>query len=218
MLLPAEQLHHLFATYGVWTVALIVGLESLGLPLPGESVLILASIYAATHDVNIAFVIGAAVIGAVLGDNIGYIIGREFGYRLLLRWGPRVGVNENRIRVGQYLFLKHGAKVVFFGRFVAILRFIAAFLAGVNQMRWINFLLANALGAIVWANIVGLAAYSMGRSIHRLQGPAGIAAGALACSVLLGIFLYLRRNEARLEAEAKLALPGRLREPAFGRS
>jgi membrane protein DedA with SNARE-associated domain len=210
VLISPDQLHHLFATYGIWTVALIVGLESLGIPLPGETVLILASVYAATHDVNIALVIGAAILGAIIGDNIGYVIGREFGYRLVLRFGSYVGLNEDRIKLGQYLFMKHGGKVVFFGRFFAVLRFLAAFLAGVNRMPWPRFLAANALGALLWATIVGSAAYTLGKSIHFIQGPLAIIGAAFAVCVLLAIFAYLRRNEATLEAEARAAFPGRL--------
>jgi membrane protein DedA with SNARE-associated domain len=145
-LISPDQLHALFASYGVWTVAFIVGLESLGVPLPGETVLILASLYAATHNVPIALVIGAATLGAIVGDNIGYVFGREIGYRLLLRFGPYLGLTEGRIKLGQYLFMKHGGKVVFFGRFVAVLRVLAAFLAGVNRLAWPRFLVANALG------------------------------------------------------------------------
>ena len=209
-LVSPEQLHHLFQTYGVWTVALIVGLESLGIPLPGEAVLVVASIYAATHGGNIGMVIAAATIGAIIGDNIGYMIGREFGYRLVLKFGSYIGLTEGRIKLGQYLFQKYGGAVVFFGRFFAVLRFLAAFLAGVNQLAWRRFLIANALGALAWSSIVGLAAYTLGRSIHQLQGPAAIAAGVVAAGILLVIFIYLRRHEAELQAQAEASLPGPL--------
>jgi membrane protein DedA with SNARE-associated domain len=120
---------------------LIFGFMVMGLPLPGESALVLAALYASRHDQNISGVEAAAATGAVLGDNIGYWVGREFGYRLLLR---------------QYLFLRHGGMVVFFGRFVAFLRVLAAFLAGVNRMDWGRFLLANE--GILWASVVGFGA------------------------------------------------------------
>lgn len=212
-MLSPEQLHHLFQTYGVWTVALIVALESLGIPLPGEAVLILASVYAATHDGNIAMVIAAATIGAIVGDNIGYMIGREFGYRLVLKFGAYLGLTEGRIKLGQYLFQKHGGTVVFFGRFFAVLRFLAAFLAGVNQLAWPRFLVANALGALVWASIVGISAYTFGRSIHAVQGPAGIIGITIALVILFAIFIYLKRHEAELQALAEASLPGHL--PGF---
>lgn len=212
-MISPDQLHYLFQTYGVWTVALIVGLESLGIPLPGEAVLIIASVYAATHDGNIVAVIAAATVGAIIGDNIGYLIGRTFGYRIVLRFGPSVGISEGRLKLGQYLFQKYGGAVVFFGRFFAVLRFLAAFLAGVNQLAWPRFLVANACGGLVWASIVGISAYTLGRGIHELQGPVGAAGAAIAVGVILAIFIYLRRHEAELQARAEAALPGPL--PGF---
>lgn len=214
-MLSPEQLHHLIQTYGVWTVSLIVALESLGIPLPGEAVLILASVYAATHDGNIAMVITAATVGAIVGDNIGYMIGREFGYRLVLKFGTYAGLTEGRIKLGQYLFQQYGGMVVFFGRFFAVLRFLAAFLAGVNQLSWPRFLIANALGALVWANIVGISAYTLGRSIHDVQGPAGAIGITAALAIVFAIFFYLRRHEAELQARAEASLPGPL--PGFER-
>src|SRR5437868_4799801 len=103
----------------------------MGLPLPGEAILLIASLYAGSHhDLNIWGVIASAATGAILGDNVGYGIGREFGYRLLLRYGRYVGISDARIKLGQYLFQRHGGAVVFGGRFIAILRILAAFLAG----------------------------------------------------------------------------------------
>lgn len=212
-MLSPEQLHHLFATYGIWTVALVVGLESLGIPLPGETVLILASVYAATHDGNIAWVIAAATIGAIVGDNIGYFIGRVFGYRLVLKFGSYLGLTEGRIKLGQYLFGRYGGTVVFFGRFFAVLRFLAAFLAGVNQLAWPRFLVANALGGFIWASIVGLSAYTLGHSIHQVRGAAGVTGIVAAVMIVIAIFIYLRRHEAQLQAQAEAALPGPL--PGF---
>lgn len=209
-MISPEELHHLFATYGVCTVAIIVGLESLGIPLPGEAVLIIASVYTATHDGNIAMVIAAATIGAIVGDNIGYLVGREFGYPLVLKFGSYVGLTEGRIKLGQYLFQKHGAKVVFFGRFFAVLRFLAALMAGINQLAWPRFLAANALGGLVWASIVGMSAYTLGRSIHEVQGPVGAFGIAIASGIAITIFVYLKRHEAELQAEAEACLPGPL--------
>ncbi len=209
-MISPEQLHHLFQTYGVWTVALIVGLESLGIPLPGEAILIVASIYAATHDGNIVMVIAAATIGAIIGDNIGYMIGREFGYRLVLKFGGYLGLTEGRIKLGQFLFQKYGGAVVFFGRFFAVLRFLAAFLAGVNQLAWPRFLVANALGGLVWASIVGISAYTLGRGIHNIQGPVGVVGVIVGLAIVIAIFMYLRRHEAELQAQAEASFPGPL--------
>jgi membrane protein YqaA with SNARE-associated domain len=125
-LLTPEYLQHLIATYGYVAVGVVIALESMGLPLPGETVLILAALYAGQHNMSLAGVVASAALGAVIGDNIGYWIGREFGYRLLLRHGGYIGLTPSKIKLGQYLFLRHGAKVVFFGRFIAILRVLAA--------------------------------------------------------------------------------------------
>ena len=205
-----DVLHDLIANYGCWAVAFFVGLEGMGIPLPGETVLILASAYAGTHNGNIAAVIASAAGGAIVGDNLGYFLGRELGSRALQRYGLHIGLTESRIKIGQYLFMRHGSKVVFFGRFVALLRFLAAFLAGANRMFWRRFAVANAAGGIVWATVVGMAAYSFGKEIHRVQGPFGIAIAALAVAAAAWALVYLHHNEAHMQAEAEKAFPGPL--------
>jgi membrane protein DedA with SNARE-associated domain len=201
---------HLIATYGYLAVGVIVALESMGLPLPGESVLVLAALYAAHHGHSIAAIVAAAATGAVLGDNVGYWIGREFGYRLLLHYGSRIGLSPGKIKLGQYLFMRHGGKVVFLGRFVAVLRVLAAVLAGVNRMEWRRFLIANAAGAIVWASAVGFGAYLFGRAVTHVTRPLAIAMVLVSLVVLVGALRFVRAHEAELEAEAERALPGPL--------
>lgn len=209
-----DQLPHLIQTYGYWLIAGIVLLESMGIPLPGEAVLVTASVYAGTtHGLDIGLVIAATVAGAVVGDNIGYAVGDRLGYRLLLRHGARIGLTERKIKLGQYLFREHGGKVVFFGRFVAILRVLAAFLAGVNRMPWHRFFVANLAGATLWAGAFGLGAYTLGEGIHRFTGPAGAALAVLALGALLLAGAALRRHEAELEERAVRALPGPLERP-----
>jgi membrane protein DedA with SNARE-associated domain len=202
--------HHFLGEYGYWALALLIGLESMGLPLPGETVLVIASVHAGNRGGNIAAVIAAASAGAIIGDNIGYFLGRELGFRFLLRFGRYLGMTDARIKLGQYLFMRHGAKVVFFGRFVAILRCLAAFLAGVNQMPWPRFLFANAAGAVVWASVIGLGAFLFGRAFHQIVGPLSLAAFVLATISVVWALIYLRRHEEALEAEAERALPGPL--------
>ncbi len=202
---------HLIALYGYWAVAVVVGLESMGIPLPGETILVAAAAYAgATHNLDIAFVVLAAAGGAIVGDSIGFWIGREIGLHLLPRYGYRIGLTEERLKLGQYLFLRHGGKVVFFGRFVAILRTMAAFLAGANQMSWPRFLVFNASGGIVWATVFGVGAYTLGTSIDRFAGPIGVV--LLVAAIVAGVagFFFVRRQEQRLIAEAERALPGPL--------
>jgi len=207
----SHALHHFLADYGYWALALLIGLESMGIPLPGETVLIMASVHAGDRGGNIAAVIAAAMAGAVIGDNLGYLLGRQLGFRFLLLYGRQLGFSDARIKLGQYLFMRHGAKVVFFGRFVAILRCLAAFLAGVNQMPWPRFLLANAAGAVAWASIIGLGAFLFGRAFHQIVGPISLAIFVLATIALVWGFVYLRRHEAALEVEAERVLPGPLR-------
>jgi len=199
------SLHHLtdlLHDYGYGLVGLVVGLEAMGLPLPGESLVIAAALYAgSTHELSIPFVVAAAAAGAIIGDNIGYLIGRVVGLRLLRRYGSYVLLPPERLEVGRRLFAKHGGKVVLFGRFVAILRTLAALLAGANGMSWPRFLLANAVGGIAWACLYGFGAYALGHAITRVQGPLGIAAVVIAIVVIAATVIYTRRKERRL-AEA----------------
>jgi membrane protein DedA with SNARE-associated domain len=204
-------LDHWLTTLGYLAVALFVGIESLGVPLPGETMLITAAAFAAaTHRLSIVGVIAAAIIGAVVGDNIGFGIGWFGGYPLLRRFGKYVRLDEPKLKVGRYIFMRHGAKVVFFGRFVSVLRTYAAFLAGTNRMHWIRFLIANGLGAIVWATLYGVVAYAAGSLITTLSAPVAIGFAALAVVIIIAAAIFVRINIKRLEAVAEAALPGPL--------
>jgi membrane protein DedA with SNARE-associated domain len=206
-----HDLLHLLTTYGYWAVLVFIAIESTGIPFPGETMLLVAAIFAGTtHRLSLPLVIVAAASGAILGDNLGFFVGREGGYRLLRRYGPSLHLDERKLKLGQYLFMKHGGKVVFFGRFVAVLRAWAAFLAGMNRMRWPDFLLFNALGGIVWATLIGVGGYYLGDAVHRLKGPVAITSIVLAVLVIIAFLLFVRRNEKRLEEEAEKALPGPL--------
>lgn len=205
------DLQHFLSTYGYWAVLVFVAIESTGIPFPGETMLLIAAIDAGiTHHLSILLVIVAAASGAILGDNLGFWVGREGGFRLLRRYGRYIHLNESRLKLGLYLFRKHGGKVVFFGRFVAVLRAWAAFLAGTNRMPWPRFLLFNALGGIIWATIYGLGGYFLGDNIHRLTGPVGIIFIVLAVLIIIAFVVFVSRNERRLEEEAEKALPGPL--------
>lgn len=207
----------LIAHAGYGAVMLAVGIESIGIPFPGETTLIAAAAYAgSTHKLNIGFVIAAAAAGAIIGDNIGFWIGREFGFRLLVRYGKYIRITERRIKLGQYLFQRYGIEVVFFGRFIAFLRALAAFLAGANRMTWPRFLIANALGGIVWSSIYGIGAYELGTQVHHLLGPVGIGLAVAAVILIIAGFVFLRRHEQQLEDAAERALPGPL-DPHMGR-
>jgi membrane protein DedA with SNARE-associated domain len=201
----------LLATYGYVAVFFFIAIESTGIPFPGETMLITASIYAGhTHRLNIVLVISFAAAGAIIGDNLGYAVGHWGGYRLLRRYGRFIRLHEKRLKLGQYLFLQHGGKVVFFGRFISILRTYAAFLAGTNRMPWWRFFAFNAAGGIVWAIVFGTGAYVLGTQIHNLSQTASIIGGILAVIAIVAFFVFIRRNEERLMAEADRTIPDRL--------
>lgn len=211
MQIAGSELTHLLQVYGYWAVLVFVSIESIGIPFPGETMLLVAAIYAGTtHQLFIPFVIAAAAAGAILGDNIGFFIGREGGYRLLRRYGRYIRLDERKLKLGQYLFKKHGGKVVFFGRFVAVLRALAAFLAGTNRMPWPRFLVFNALGGIIWATIYGLGGYYLGKNIQRFTGPVGTVLIILAIIAFIAFIIFVRFNEKRMEDAAEKEFPGSL--------
>jgi membrane protein DedA with SNARE-associated domain len=204
---------HLVHEYGLIVVASVIALESIGLPVPGESVLIIAGIFAGKHDLSIVEVVLTASGAAIVGQMIGYVIGREFGYWLLLRYGPYLRITEARIKLGEYLFLRHGGKIIIVARFVPLLRALAGILAGANRMPWRQFMLANVVGALVWSAFFGFAAYMFGREIERLAGPMVIAIGVAAVIAIAIGANFVGRHEAQLVEEAERALPGPLKWP-----
>ena len=209
--LTPDFMHHLIESYGLWILFVLVMLESSGIPMPGETALVSAALYAgATHRLDITSVVGVAAAAAIIGDNIGYLAGRTIGFRLIVRHGAYLGLTEPRLKVGQYLFLQHGGKIVFFGRFVAFLRAFAALLAGINRMPWPNFLLMNALGGICWASLFGFGAYLFGHQIKMVAGPLGIVLLIAAVGLTVAGAIFFRRHERELEERARAALPGPL--------
>ena len=206
-MMAADTLNHLLEEYGYGLVFGVIGLEAMGVPFPGESMLIAAGIYAATTGkLNFELVIAAAASGAILGDNAGYLIGRWAGFPLIRRYGSYVGLNDRRAKIGQYLFQKHGGKVVFVGRFIAFLRTFVALMAGANHMEWKTFLLWNAVGGILWTTLYVTGAYLLGNVMSRLQGAIGLALGAAAIVIVITAIIILRRNEKRLEDKAEQAM------------
>jgi membrane protein DedA with SNARE-associated domain len=204
---------HLVSTYGYWAVFVVVALESLGIPLPGETILIAAGTYAGhTHKLSPWGIFAAAAAGAIIGDNIGYWIGDKGGYRLLRRYGHYVRFDESKMKIGRYIFDRHGAKVVFFGRFVSILRTYAAFLAGTNRMHWRTFLVFNAAGGIVWSAIYTFAAYAVGNTLRNVSGTLNIILGIVAAIAIIITILLIRSHAGRLAAAAEAAYPGPLPE------
>src|SRR5579871_3219546 len=192
MILSNVEATHLLRAYGYWAIGGVIGLESVGLPLPGEVTLLAAAVYAGTtHQLNIVAVIAAAACGATLGGMAGYYIGRQFGYWLLIRYGKYLGLSEARLKLGQYLFARYGGVVVLAARFTVLLRAPGACLAGACRMSTLRFVLFNAIGASVWVSLFATAAYYLGHEIHRLAGLAGIVVSIVTLVALVAFALFL---------------------------
>ena len=193
---------HLSPTATYLVLAGLVAAESAGLPLPGETALITASILASRGHVELPLVITFAVVASVMGDNAGYLFGRHYGRRILMH--HRLPFEEHRAKAilkGDEFFAKHGGKAVALGRFVAGVRVVVALLAGVNGLPWKVFALWNVLGAIIWASVIGVLAFYIGEAIEHDLLYGGLAAGAVVI-LLVGAHLVMRRRERRNRAAA----------------
>ncbi len=171
----------------------LVGVESAGVPVPGETALIASGVLAQHGQLSIELVIVVAAVGAIVGDNIGYVIGRTGGRTLLERPGPLQRHRYEILARGEPFFERHGPKAVFLGRWVAWLRITSAWLAGISRMPWPVFLFWNALGGIAWATSVGLLAYYLGHAAERIFKIGGLAAVAVILLVLGGYLFWRRR-------------------------
>jgi undecaprenyl-diphosphatase len=198
-----ETLTNLLDSYGYVVLFLLVGLESLGIPLPGETALVTAAAFAASGRLSIYRVVIIAAVAAILGDNGGYWIGRKGGFSLIRRYGRFLRVDEPKLRRARQFFDRHGGKTVFIGRFMALLRTWAAILAGVGNMQYSTFMLYNALGGITWSVIFGALGYVFGRNLPMLQRYIGQASLALVLLAALIVVLFLgarwfRTNSSRI--------------------
>ena len=201
----------IIAGYGYYAVFLVIALESAGVPMPGETVLVSAAVYAGTtHGLDIRLVVVAAAVAAIVGDNLGFWVGRRYGQDLLTRYGPRVGLDARKQQLGRYLFKRYGGAIVFFGRFVALLRTYAALLAGANGLRPANFFLWNTAGGITWACLFGFGGYLLGKGLERVAGPVGWIALALAVVGAFALWRFYKHHEERLldAAEREMAREG----------
>lgn len=180
------HLHHLLTSYGYVFLFLLIGVESFGVPLPGETALVTAAAYAALGRLNIVGVIAAAAAGAIVGDNAGYWLGRKGGLALVHRFGKRVGLDQAKLDRAHAFFERYGARTVFIGRFIALLRSWAAVLAGVACMPFRTFMFYNALGGVVWATIFGTLGYTFGHNLPRLERYIGQVSLALVVLALIG--------------------------------
>lgn len=189
-------LQHLLLTWGYVAVFFFVAVESLGVPVPAETMLITAAAYAGAGHLMIQWVVLAAALGAIIGDNTGYLLGRIGGRPLALRFGKYIHIDAAKLDVAERFFDRHGDKTVFLGRFVALLRTWAAFLAGLNRMHWAKFLVFNAAGGIVWSVLYGTLAFELGKNLpllHRVVDTLGIAGIVLAVLVAAALFILHRR-------------------------
>ena len=192
-----------FTQHGLAVLFLAVCIESFGVPVPGETALIAFAVLASQGHYNIGEVIAVAALGAIIGDNLGYwLIGRVGGPKLIARWAWLDRRFRRVLPTAEGIFQRHGGKTVFFGRFVAVLRYTVAWIAGLVGMEWRRFLLWNAAGGIVWATLVGVIAYESGKAAAEAIARYGIYAGiAIAVIVVAGWFIshkLLRRVEKNL--------------------
>lgn len=212
----AEQISVFLAHYGYVAIFCVVAIESAGIPFPGETILLSAAILSGNshsfgrESLTISGIVAAAAGGAIMGDNIGFWVGRTLGFELLVRYGQRVRLDVGRLKLGQYLFREYGGAVVFFGRFVAVLRAFAAFLAGANRMDPWRFFMFNAAGGVVWASVFGGLGFFFGSEAHRIASPIGIFGLVSAIVIFAFCVRFYKRNEIRLIAEAEAAMPGPL--------
>jgi membrane protein DedA with SNARE-associated domain len=144
--------------------------------------------------------------GAIVGDGIGYMVGRRFGLPLIRRYGRYIRLDENRLLIGRYLFFRYGNVVVFFGRFVAVLRIFAALLAGANRMPAGRFFFFNITGGVCWACLFGFGAYAVGAGIYTISGTLSVISLGVLIATAFALSIFMRRNEVTLRRRAELAL------------
>jgi len=203
-----REMVHFISVYGIWIVAAFITLESIGFPLPAEAALIAAGLFAAGNpDLNIWLLIAVGIAAAIIGEVIGFWVGRRFGYQLLQRYGDRLGLTAGRVKIGQWLFARYGGRFVFVARFLPFLRNMAAVLAGTNSMAQHSFYLASASAAVAWIMAYGLAAYSFGAALMAVASPAAICLSLAAATIVLSLPVVILRYEERLLARAENELP-----------
>jgi membrane protein DedA with SNARE-associated domain len=192
----------LIQDYGYLILFVIVAAESSGIPVPGETALIAAGVLASQGHLEIEWVIVVAAAAAIIGDNIGYWIGREGGTKLLAKWAWTRRVRDRYMPPAQRFFNAHGGKTIFFARFIAVLRVFGAWIAGITHMPWWRFLLWNAAGGICWAVLVGLVSYYLGQAAADAIQKWGLIGAGIAVGIAILLFLgmhYLSKRVVREE-------------------
>jgi membrane protein DedA with SNARE-associated domain len=191
------SLEHFIRAYGVAAVMAIVALEALGAPLPGETLLIFAAVLAGRGDMSLPALLISAWVGSVLGDNVGYWIGRKLGRAAVARYGARIGLTAARFGAVEAMFARYGAATVVFARFVDVLRQLNGVVAGTLGMAWRRFFLFNALGAALWVGLWVLGAFYLGEhmsTIMLLARRGGVVVGVMAAVALFVALVFLLRR------------------------
>jgi membrane protein DedA with SNARE-associated domain len=181
----------------------IIGLESMGIPSPGETALVAAAVLASQGKLQIWLVLVIGISSAIIGDNIGYWLGRKVGREVLEAPGPFHRRRKLLIGAGDRFFEKHGGKAVLLARWVALIRVAAAWLAGINHMPVKHFIFWNALGGITWGLTFGLVGYYGGHAAAHVLGQVGLVGAVVLVVMIVGGLILLRRRERR---EARAAL------------
>lgn len=201
-------INYFLHSYGYIAVFLFVALESVGSPLPGETAVIAAALYAgSTHRLSIGLIAAVAAVAAIAGDNGGYWLGQHAGSRLVRRYGHWVRLDARKLRVGRYLFACHGGKIVFLGRLITALRTYTAFFAGLNAMCRSRFLVANAAAGVLWAAACSFGAYAVGSAAIRMGTDLTIGGLAVAGLLTVAAALVMNRTVRRFEERAAAAFP-----------
>lgn len=185
-------------------LGLLVGLESAGIPLPGETALIAGAALAKSGGLEIEVVIAVAAAAAIIGDSAGYAVSRRYGRRLLTRPGRTQARRLDVLTRGEAFFERHGPKAVFFGRWITGLRVWASWLAGITHMPYRQFLMWNALGGITWAITIGVLGYVVGSAAERIVTTAGVGAAILVGALIVGaiVYFHVRRGRHRRQSSS----------------
>ena len=194
-ILNLDTLLELARLYGYWVVFLGIAIENMGIPLPGETIVIVGGFLAGSGELNYWWVLVSAIAGAVLGDNFGYWVGRFGGWQLLLKIGRVFRLQEQRLEQARDRYSQNAAQAVFFGRFITLLRIFAGPLAGITQMPYKKFLLYNFGGAVVWSTTIVSIAFFLGKAVSLEQivswvAQIGIVALLLVVALILAPILW----------------------------
>jgi len=205
-----DNLIGLIPVYGPWVIFGVVALESAGVPLPGETILVGAALLASSTDqISIITVVAAAAAGAVVGDSTGYAVGCRFGLPMLEKYGHYIHLDKDRLLIGRYVFFQYGSVIVFVGRFVAVLRMFAALFAGARGMPWVRFLFFNVSGGICWALSFGFGAHAVGSAIYKISEVASVIAFILFIVTGFTLSRVIRHYEPVLLSRAEQVFSNR---------